>query len=231
MQQLALPILPQIVYKPEHFLMHSGVNGLFAEAQAALVTDKYGAVLITGVARSGKTHLAIALAAQLGSGGKFPRFIDGGALRQFLESDFDELIFSPDEVVIVDDAHLYLESILPGGSGPYVNFIEKLRAARCHLLLTSRVEIDEFPCDAHVMSRLKEATPLRIEDPDAESVADLLAVMARQRGIQLAGRKLEFLERRIRRSVASIEEYLEKVVHLTAVLGQRVSLSLLGDAL
>jgi chromosomal replication initiation ATPase DnaA len=231
MQQLALPILPQVVYRPEHFLMHSGVKGMFTEAQAVLSTDTYGAVLITGVARSGKTHLAITLAAQLGGSGRFPRFIDGGALRQFLESDLGELTFSADEVVIIDDIHLYLESVMPGGSGPYVNFIEKLRAARCHLLLTSRLELGDFPCDAHVMSRLKEATPLRIEDPDAESVAELLAIMARQRGIQLAGRKLEFLERRIRRSVASIEEYLEKVVHLTAVLGQRVSLSLLGDAL
>jgi chromosomal replication initiation ATPase DnaA len=231
MQQLTLSMLPQVVYRPDQFVRHAGVAQSLDEALATLATNKYGAVLVSGVARSGKTHFVIALAAEIGSRGLFPRFIEGGGLAQFLSGTGGTCSFRGDEVLIIDDIHLYLDGILPGESGPFVSFVERVRAAGAHLVVTSRVLPTEFRCDGHVMSRISEATHLRIQEPDEGSIPPLLSSMARQRGIKLSPKKIEFLERRIRRSISSIEEYLEKVVHLSAVLGQRVSLSLLGDAL
>jgi chromosomal replication initiation ATPase DnaA len=231
MRQLTLSMLPQVVYRAEQFVQHAGVARCVDEAMATLTTAGYSAVVVVGAARSGKTHLIIALAAALGETGFFPRFIEGGALSEFLSGAGATTSFRSDEVLIVDDIHLYLDGILPGESGPFVNFIERLRAGGAHLLATSRMSPTQFRCDGHVTSRISEATRFEIGEPDESSVPRLLANMARQRGINLSPKKVEFLERRMRRDIASIEEYLEKVVHLSAVLGQRVSLSLLGDAL
>lgn len=231
MQQLTLSMLPQVVYRPDQFVKHGGVAQCIDEALAITSTNKFGSVFLSGVARAGKTHLVIALAAEIGRRGLFPRFIEGGALAQFLSGAGGTCAFRSDEVLIVDDVHLYLDGILPGESGPFVSFVERVRAVGAHLILTSRVMPTEFRCDAHVMSRLAEASHLRVQEPDDAAVPELLARMSQQRGIKLNAKKIEFLERRMRRSCAAIEEYLEKVVHLSAVLGQRVSFSLLGDAL
>ena len=231
MEQLNLGILPQVVYRPEHFLLHRGVKNQYDETIALLSRSGYSAVFLSGIRRSGKTHFAIKVACDMGVRGYFPRMIDGASFRAFLAGEGASAQFRPDEVVIVDDASGYFSEVQPGGSGPFVQLVERLRSARAHLMMTSTLSAQDFPCDAHVQSRLGEASKLRLEDPDEESVPELLSRMARQHGIQLTDRKVEFLERRMRRSVASIEEYMEKVVHLSSVLGKKVSLSLLGDAL
>ncbi|NDC37903.1 MAG: hypothetical protein EBZ48_07595, partial [Proteobacteria bacterium] len=231
MQQLTLSMLPKVVYRPEQFVAHSGVASILTEAHASVTTPRYGAVVLTGPARCGKTHFVIALAAELGAQGLFPRFIEGGTFAQYLVGQGASCSYRSDEILIIDDMHLYLDGILPGESGPFVHFVERVRTGGAHLLLTSRVLPREFNCDGHVMSRLSEAAHLQIMEPDEATMPMVLTRMAQQRGIKLTSKKVEFLQRRMRRSIPSIEEYLEKVVHLSAVLGGRVSLSLLGDAL
>ena len=230
MEQLNLAMLPQLAYNPEHFLLHAGVRSVFEDCMALVARSSYAAAYVVGTPRAGKTHLTIALVSELSRRGYSPRLVDGKALHAFIAEEATTK-FRSDEVLVVDDAHQYMGTLKPGASGPFVDLIERLRGAHSHVILISSLKRDSFECDAHVLSRLAEATALSIAEPDENSVPELLYRMARQRGIQLTERKVEFVERRIPRTLAAIEDYLEKVVHLSAVLGQKVSLTLLGDAL
>ena len=88
-----------------------------------------------------------------------------------------------------------------------------------------------FSFDQHINSRLQAGSGFALGSPHESELPAIIDIMARQRGIKLTEKKQEFLERRLGRDLPAIEEYLERLVHLTNVLGKRVGFEALGDAL
>lgn len=97
--------------------------------------------------------------------------------------------------------------------------------------MLSGASIESFPCDEHIKSRLTPGMGFSIGAPSEDELSELLQLMARQRGINLSDRKVDFLSRRIGRDIASMEEYLEKVSHLSGILGKSIKFPLLSDAI
>ena len=77
-------------------------------------------------------------------------------------------------------------------SGAFVGFVEELRKRKSGILFLSSLELDELPCDEHVLSRLQPGAGLHIRHPEERDMADLLDSIARQRGFQLSVRKRDF---------------------------------------
>ncbi len=225
--QLSLNITPRHAYAPENFVPHAGVAGLLEHCASGPGHEKFFIAYLSGPRRSGKTHLSIRLAQELASRGLFPRLVEGSEFAALLRAPVQ---WSSDDVVIVDDAHIYLSTLRPGDSGPFVAFIEKLRVARAGVIIVSEHGLDDFACDEHVMSRLIPGKCAEIGHPQEADMASLVVVMGKQHGIQLTDRKVSFVLRRVGRTVASIEAYFERLIHLASVLGRPIKFPLLSGA-
>ena len=228
MDQLPLNIAPRLSYSADNFLVHDGVRPVVELCEGLLARNGFRILFVPGPARSGKTHLSIKLADLCACSGRYPRLLDGRELAARLHQD---RCADASEVYLVDDAHEYLNSVPPGQSGLFVSFVERLRSAGSMLVLLSACEIDELPCDEHIRSRLLAGRSPALRAPAPEYLPQLVDLMARQRGLKLSPRKIEYLIRRLDRSIREIDEYLERVSYLASLFGKAVKLPLLSDAL
>lgn len=228
-RQLPLQMTTRVRYAADNFLRHHGVAALVESCRTFCAADAFALGFVVGPRRSGKTHLAIHLLDAVGAVARFPRLLEGGEFGQFINSVGVEP-FASEDLFIVDDAHTYLETLGAGDSGPFVAFVEKLRLARAGLILLSRQPLEAFRFDEHVRSRLIPGAGLVIGPPADEDMPKLIEMMAKQRGIKLKERKIDYVVRRLGRDIGAIERYFDRVRHLADVLGQAVKFPVLGDA-
>ena len=230
MPQLSLNITPCLAYAPGNFLLHHGARSAYENCRALLGSEGFRVCFIVGGRRCGKTHFSIKLADTLMSSGCCPHIIEGSQCQDWIvgHSDYE---FCREDVVLIDDAERFLETLKPGGSGTLVAFIEKLRVKSSALVFFSALSLDEFSFDEHVRSRLMPGNGFSIGQPDAGDMAELIQLMARQRGIALSDRKVRFLEKRIDRDIPSVEAYLERLTGLSRLMGKPIRFPLLGDAI
>ena len=231
MEQLTLGLSNRLAYAASNFHVHAGVTSTIDDLLTLFRKEGFSIGYLTAPARRGKTHLSLYLVECLLRGGFLPKIIEGSDFGRWISESLPGHIFSPEEVLIVDDAHLYFSEIVPGASGPFVNLIETLRGVKAGILFLSSVGLSELPCDEHVKSRLIPGDGFTLGDPDEGDMEKLISTMARQRGIHLTDLKVEFLVRRLRRDIPSIEEYFGKLSHLSQVLGKSVKFPLLSDAI
>lgn len=226
-RQLSLNITPRHAYSPQDYVMHEGVRELFEHCLNSLGRGAFFIGFVVGTRRSGKTHFSIRLADELGQKGLYPRLIEGVNFSQVLSDAFDA---KPDDIIIIDDSDSYLSELQPGQSGQLVAFVEKLRAARSGLVLLSNRELSEYEFDDHIRSRILAGQTFRIGAPDEENMRDLVHAMAKQHGVRLSERKVDFLLRRVARNVPSLEQYFERLTHLAQVLGRPIRFPLMSGA-
>ena len=229
MAQLSLNITPCLAYSSENFMLHQGVKTTFEGCLALIGSAAFRIGFIVGGPRCGKTHFSIKVSDTLVGQGAHPRLIEGSGLGEWIQSHAD-MQFIHDDVLIVDDAQHYLSRLGPGDSGELVAFIEKLRVSRAALILLSSQAIDRFSFDDHIRSRLLPGDGFEVAAPKPDDMAELLRLMAKQRGLSLSDRKVDFLEKRIPRDIAEIEAYLERLEGLSRVTGKRIGYPMLGDA-
>ena len=225
--QLALPLRSSLRYQPKQFVLHSGVRDVLLGCIEALRSSQFRICCVVGAARSGRTHFAVRLADELRALYDVS-VIDGGGLKRLI--DAAESTISSRSLIIVDDADQYLETLRPGDSGPFVRLIEELRVRRAKIVLLLKKAPAEYHFDQHVLSRLNAGGGYFINTPGSKDLADVLLVLARQRGIELDDRKLKFLGRRLRHDIASLEGYLDRLSHLASVVSGPIKLSLMNTA-
>ena len=231
MEQLSLNIAPRLSYSPDNFVLHSGVRRSFESVLQTLALPGFGLCFVSGPRRSGKTHFSIRLAEALTAGGGFPRLVDGAQLGEWIGEHAVPGRFRRDEALIVDDAQTYLDRISPGESGGFVSLVEAMRPSGCGLVLLSSREPGEFGFDNHIRSRILPGTGLSLGAPAHDELPELLRAMARQRGLNLKDRQFDFVLKRIGRDPGSIEDYLDRLLHLARVLGRNIKFPLIADAI
>lgn len=231
MQQLNLNIVPRLAYDPDNFLIHRGVKESLHTLNNMIKQDSFGLAYLHGAKRSGKTHFCIYLANCFLDNGLNVQLIEGADFAGTAFTDSDLLNSDANSLWIVDNIDNYLIDLDAGESGTFVSFIENLRIQGAKVILTSALAINDFNCDEHVLSRIRSALQPEMGKPYEEELGELILIMARQRGIHLSARKVEFLKRRVARDIPAIEDYLDRICHLSNVLGKPVRFPLLNDAL
>ena len=225
--QLALPLRSSLRYLPKQFVMHAGVREAYAGCIATLRSQQFRICCIVGATRSGRTHFAVRLADQLRSDFDVS-LIDSSGLQRLISSS--DISFGSNSLIIVDDIDEYLNTLREGDSGPFVRLLEELRLRRVKIVLMLKKAPSEYQFDEHVLSRLNAGAGFSIKAPAASDLADVLLVLARQRGIELDQRKLKFLGRRLRHDIAALEGYLDRLSHLSSIIGGPIKLSLMNTA-
>lgn len=223
--QLPLPLIPKLRYSGDNFVAHSGVRDVLTRILADNWTSASNrCFLVFGGPRTGKTHLCVKLVDELGRS-IAPHFTDGSELERWT---VDGLSLGKGDYLIVDNTEKYLSGIKD--SGGFVNLFELAKQREFKIVLVFGSELDTLNCDAHILSRLRAASQGYIKHPCAEDLEGLIRVMGRQNGFALTAGRVKFIARRIGTTVSDVSEYFERVRHLAAVLGRKVTPSLLNDA-
>lgn len=231
MRQLPLRIVPRLSYSSDNFVVHSGIEPSLGDLRGILDSPGFSLTLLTGEARSGKSHLAIWLVDRLSEAARFARLLSGAELHDWLHAEFLETPIGEDVIFIVDEAEVFFERLARQDSGPFVRFFETCRLAQAKLVFLSRISWEDFSVDSHAMSRLRTGFEFVLQAPGDHDFPQIIQHMARQRGVSLGEKKVGYIFRRTGRSVASIERCLDRVAHLSEVLGKRIDLALLADAI
>ena len=237
MSQIPLNLITRLPYTRKNFICHEGVKELFRSVSTLFMSDTFHLITIQGLPRTGKTHLSIALADQAGEQSRFPRIVEArsGAGNVFSE----ELSSAPfaslggDVVYLVDDADIVLctDLSLPASqSGPFVSFVEEIRKKRGKICLFMTKGVEEIAADDHVMSRLRAGTYFEIGPPGREEVKAIVKEIAYQHGLKFDSRELGFIERRVGGEIPAIEQFLQRLEHLTKTLGRPIDFLALKDA-
>jgi chromosomal replication initiation ATPase DnaA len=230
MEQISLNIIPKLQYSLANFVLHSGVKDAFLSLQGLSLSDSFAAAFIYGPERSGKTHLSMALTEWLATQGQSAQVLSGLDIPAYCY-EIDSTATLKPQVLIVDDSQSYFVSVEAGGSGQFVSIFEWAKRSNIKLVILSSAEHSEFPCDNHIMSRIRSAAQLTISAPAEDDVSQVIAILAKQRGFKLQPRSLEFIRRRLGRDIASLERYLDRLMHLAHVLGRSIKSGLINDAL
>jgi len=232
MEQVALNIIPRLPYSSQNFVLHEGVEPIVNALAKNFKTEGFSISLVIGLPRSGKTHLVVYLTEKLSKQGLFPNIIEGNDLPEFsYKLDSLESHKNISEPIFIDNIHEYLLSVTPGESGQFVSFVEWCRRNQVKLLLTSSVDLSQLPCDDHVMSRLRAAVDYTIGVPSDQDLPLIIEAFSRQRGVKLSKRYIDFLIRRLGRDLLSLEKYIDRLLHLSQVMGRSIKSRLLADAL
>ena len=230
-EQMPLNLLHSLVLSPDNFVVHSGVAELVRELTERVRPGVFMAAYVDGAQCTGKTHLAIKLAALFVERGLHPRLVEGAQFAEFLNSVVSGNLLTPTDLILVDDAHIYLSQVLPGSSGLFVGAFERLRTAGVPIIMISAKGVGELPCDEHVLSRLRPASAYTVSAPSDHDLDEVIGSMAKQRGCKLSDVKLHFLSRRVSRDIKGIDEVLGRLHLLTHNLGKSSSFQVLNDVL
>jgi chromosomal replication initiation ATPase DnaA len=227
MSQIPLRLRQVIAYTPENFLMHSGVSRLMNILLENIYQPEFCSFYLFGRERSGKSHFAIMLASVLMENGFYPKIFSGVGLKDALkETSASDLTYK--DVFIIDDADKYFNLTTPGNSGGFVAFFEACRNSGAKIVMLSLLQSDCFNVDDHILSRLKTSQHFNIENPNDSEFSDVLSVLARQRGLSLSTRHVEFLHKRIGHSLSAMEDFLEKLAYLKSNSSEKISLEMIS---
>ena len=231
MEQLPLGLTPSLAYSPQGFVVHEGVRDLMARVLGEALQKRFSIVYIEGGRRSGKTHLSLRLALELSDAGRYPVLFEGEFFARDIEALSSRPAIDDSTVFIVDDIQRYFLSPDFSDSGGFVHFVEHLRVKGATFICLCDRGVEHLPVDEHVRSRLIPGGGYVLEAPGADDAPALLQGMARQRGINLKERKREFLLRRLRHDIPSIERFLDRILQISRGEERGLRYSLMRDAL
>jgi len=230
-EQVSLNIIPRLPYSSGNFVIHEGVKETFDSIFSVISKNNFNICFVEGSTRSGKTHLLVTLSDFLTSSKIYHRIGEGTEFSSIaLELELNYSSNKP-AVILIDDIHEYLLTINPGQSGQFVSFIELCKRIGTALVFFSSKSILDLPCDDHVKSRLRAGMQFEISDPSDSDLADILNSLAKQRGVKLSKRNIDFLHKRLSRDIPSLEHYLDRLLHLSQVLGKTIKMGIISDAI
>lgn len=218
-------------YRGDNFVSHSGVEEAGRHLLDLFTSLRFQLAILRGGAQSGKTHFSLYLCDLLQDRGCYPVLAEGRSLHEKIDEYTKAFEKHEGRVLLIDDADRYLETLHPGESGPFVALVEACRLSQGKLLLILPSERDGFQYDEHVASRMLSGIEFEIHPPEEHEMATLISRIAKQRGFYLSPKKIQFLSRRVGRDILSIVRYLDRVQHLSRVLGASAKFPLLSDAL
>ena len=211
MVQMLLNLRTRLVYAPDNFRLHAGVRPVLQETLELLRQDGFRLVCLNAAERYGKTHAAIWLAHSAPGHSSEVELLDSSEWRERLQQGLQPKRTGSCPIFIVDDADENLEQLTTGNSGQFVSFVENLRAQKGKLVLFGQREWRDLPCDEHIQSRLLAGVRYRLERPGEEDLGAILVTLAKQRGLVLRRRKVDYLVKHLGTDIPAFEDYLDKL--------------------
>ncbi|NMG38701.1 hypothetical protein GRZ55_05530 [Chelativorans sp. ZYF759] len=194
------------------------VVGASNEAAVALI-DRWPdwpapVVVLAGPSGSGKSHMGAVWRERSGAAILAPRKIGEAALEAVLQGP-----------VFLDDADA--EGLDEEG---LFHLINAVRGAGTHLLMTARRFPVSWPVGlADLQSRLKAAALVEIGEPDDALLCAIMAKLFADRQVEVEPHVIDFIVRRIERSLATAIAVVDRLDRLALERKSRISRALAGE--
>ncbi|MCB0335035.1 MAG: hypothetical protein KDD62_01975 [Bdellovibrionales bacterium] len=211
MEQLPLSFVPRIPYTGGNFILHQGVKTCFELLSQELTQNYFSIHYLVGKACSGKSHLSIALAEGYRAQGGCVHIVPGEEMVLWTKGRLARSTFGKGEAVLVDDAQNFFAEFSIGQSGLFVNLVESMRNKAGTLIFLSDRPMNLFSIDEHIVSRLMAGQQLGLGEPSADELSELIASIGHQYGMVLSPRCVEFLAKRIPRSLSGMVQFIQEL--------------------
>ncbi len=226
--QLPLSLSHSIRYSSAAFIEHAGVREPVATVEKLAAARGFSLIYMVGAKGSGKTHLAVYLVGKI-QGERAARFVAGQEVLSWYSEDLPEAPFEGGEVLVIDDADLFLET--SGSSGVFVDIVERLANADGTLVLLGSKFPEKVACGAQAKSRLTSGLHVVLGNPRDSDLDKLLDLMTKQRGLQLKESKRSYILRRVTRTLPALVECVERLDEGAEAFSSSTSFQVLSGAL
>ena len=160
----------------------------------------FGKMVLAGPAGSGKTHLALVWAAQVGA--------ECVAANDLEEARIEDLSAAP--ALVIEDADQIAGQ--PSFEELVFHLHNAMAARQAPLLLTARDAPQRWGIGlADLASRMSQSGVLRLEAPDDALLMAVLVKLAGDRGIQLTPKVIGFVLPRIERSFSAAQSFIAEL--------------------
>ena len=209
-RQLVLEIAPRPAFGREDFLVSPSNETAFAHLENWPAWPD-PVTLLVGPGGVGKSHLATVWAR--------------GAAATIL-SPLDLRILPPDGPVMVDDAHLLRDETA------LFHLINLVGERGTTLLLTAKGPPETWPVRLpDLLSRLRRATRIHVQPPDDDLIRAVLVKLLIDRQLLVDTSVVEFVARRIDRSLDAAREIVRRLDVEALSGGRRISRGLAAEVL
>lgn len=225
------PQLPLALRAPpdQRFESYVGApDGALAQLRALATRPAADWIYLAGAARTGKTHLALALCAAAGQAGRraayLPAAAGAGRMREALEA------LDGHDVIAVDG----LEAVAGARDDEVAlfDFHNRARAAGIGVLYTAAALPDELGLVLpDLRSRLSQCARIVLPALDDEGRREVLRDRARRRGLVLEEAALDWLLTRSGRDLGNLIAVLEKLDRESLAAQRRVTVPFLRRVL
>ena len=212
MEQVPLDMLPRLAYSADKFVMHAGVRQDWEKCLALLGQSGFRLCFFTSQPGGGKTHFALRLAQDLEKRKLKALMLTAPEFSRFCR---DRPAVDHETVLIVDDAEQYFSALTVEEEGNFVAAVEQLRQEQAGMVFLSSLQLEQFTFDEHVRSRLLPGQGFCLGPPQEQDMQPLVTAMLEQRGLNIPARKIDFMLRRLPRSIAGISAFASRIQHLT----------------
>lgn len=229
MSQIPLKITHRIPYDPTSFFIHQGVSRVTDSFKLYLEIGKFSLQYVIGSDRTGKSHLSLWMLNQLDQSGKNGSLLEGRDFFNWTQDKLSGVGFAHGEIIIVDNSEDFFCNFEPGTSGIFVNLIESMRVASGIIVFLSRDSYTDFNFDEHIISRIKEGEHYFLGTPDEESLSCIVEYIARQYGIELSQNVINYLVKRIPRTISKIEDTVRQIEDYSRKNNSAINLKLVRE--
>lgn len=228
---MSVPQLPLALrYPPDQSLESFIAATPGAIAQLRALAEGAGAdwLYLTGVAGTGKTHLALALCAAAEQAGRRSAYLPLAAASGRLGDALDAL--EGNDVVALDG----LETIAGNRDDEIAlfDFHNRARSAGLNVLYTARVAPETLSLELpDLRSRLSQNARLVLHPLDDASRADLLRDRAQRRGLVLEEAAIDWMLSRTDRNLASLVALLDRLDRESLAAQRRITVPFLRQVM
>jgi chromosomal replication initiation ATPase DnaA len=207
--QLTLKLSQLLRYSSDSFVEHEGVRSIVKAVEKLATQRRFSMLYIEGERSSGKTHLGVYLAGRIQDLGRSVRFVAADELGAWFLEELPKDPLRAGEVVIVDDADLFLSR--QGDSRVFGNLVEQLQSRKGIFIMLGASSLQGLAGNGKNPPGLDAALSVALAVPEEAMVDGLLAAIAKQRGLKLSESKRSYVLRRIPHTLPAIVEYADRL--------------------
>ncbi len=222
MNQIPLKLRKVITYQADNFYWHLGLSRIQTYFKHEVSSTNFSATYLYGSARSGKTHLSIVLNQLFVEKNYYPTHISGDDFQKFIpKADYT----SQDLLIIDDFQKIFLDSNLASDDliSKFIDLYESLKRNSAKLIILADQHFKNYDLIDHLTSRLANMQIFTLDALQDKDLNLMIFNLAKQRGLRLSETNQDYLAKRLPRSIALIEAYLERLEYFLNETGLPVT--------
>lgn len=193
-------------YSSDNFIIHGGVADVIDCAITSAMEGRGSIVFISGQRRTGKTHLAVYVAAMLDALGHDVDVLQGLGVDAWQHQMANNRgVLS----LVIDDAHTWLEGQF--GEGLFLAISQRIAEKNGVLVVISAKPLWQLRINPIIERCLADSVQTEMAAPRSGELPAIIDTMSLQRGLKFSRAKRDFILKKVEMTIAGISDALERI--------------------